>query len=255
MSHNEKQREYHNKIYGSGGRMHIGSADPLTNYVTHWRVKEAVRRLQILASGRLRSDTSILVMCGGEGGEASLLCDLGFTNVTLSDISDAGVDAAKRRDPRLKGMVVDAQNVACNSRTFGVVLIQDGLHHLASPIQGFTEMLRLSSVGVIFLEPHDSLIGKLIGTRWEQNGEAQNYVFRWTKKLVGDVCSSYLGHERFENESFSFWHHNPVFYKLGKLLGGGRFSINLLKIVKCALDTVAGRFGNQFCALIVMPEK
>jgi hypothetical protein len=221
-------------------------------YVTYWRIMEAMRRLSVAAAGRVELDTPILVACAGEGGEASALCDLGYTNVTMSDLSEMGVKAALQRDPRLKGLVLDAQKADLADRCFGVVLIQDGLHHLPSPVQGFTEMLRLASVGVVFLEPHDSLVGRWIGTRWERNGDAVNYVFRWTRKLVEDVSSSYLGPDAFRNLSFSFWHHNPSFDRLGRKLGGGRAGLTVIKGIKGLLDGLAARAGNQFCGLVLM---
>lgn len=252
MGQIDQQRAYHDRIYGAGSRSHIGSPDPLVRYVTHWRISEALSRLTRAVGARLTFDTPLLVLCAGEGGEGSVLCDLGFKDVTVSDISEMGVQAALSRDPRLKGLVLNAQAADLPDATFGVVLVQDGLHHLPSPIQGFTEMLRLASVAAIFLEPHDSLVGNLIGTRWEKNGEAVNYVFRWTRKLVEDVASSYLGPGAFCNLSFSFWHHNPVFARLGRKLGGGRFAIGSLRTLKVMLDGLGARWGNQFCGLVVV---
>lgn len=251
MNQVDRQREFHDRKYAEGSRSHIGSADPVVRYVTNWRIGEAMRRLAHASGGRLRHDTPILVLCAGEGGEGSVLCDLGFTDVTVSDISEFGVKAAMQRDSRLKGLVLDAQQADVAAGRFGVVLVQDGLHHLPSPVQGFTEMLRLSSIGAVFLEPHNALIGRLIGTRWEKNGEAINYVFRWTRGLVEDVASSYLGPDAFRNLSFSFWHHNPVFARLGQKLGGGAFAVQVIRAIKAMLDLLAGHAGNQFCGLVL----
>jgi hypothetical protein len=55
------------------------------------------------------------------------------------------------------------------------------LHHLPRPVTGFTEMLRVAKKAVIVIEPYDSLIGNLLGTEWEEQGTAINYVYRWDK--------------------------------------------------------------------------
>lgn len=255
MDHIQKQKDYHDAAYQGGSRSHVLSADPFTNYVTHWRMRDAFRRLAAAANGRLNWETPILVMCAGEGGEASLLCDMGFKNVTVSDISDLGVAAAVARDNRLKGRVLNAQDADVEDKAYGVVVVQDGLHHLPSPIQGFTEMLRMASIAAVFLEPHDSLAGSLLGTKWEKNGDAINYVFRWRRKLVYDVACSYFGAEKFKNLSYSFWHHNVVFARLGEKFGGGTIGIRVISFLKFVLDASLGRFGNQFCGLVVLsPE-
>jgi ubiquinone/menaquinone biosynthesis C-methylase UbiE len=66
------------------------------------------------------------------------------------------------RDKRLKGIVLNAERTNLPSQSFDIALVQDGLHHLSSPVQGFTEMLRVAKRAVVFLEPHDSLVGRMI---------------------------------------------------------------------------------------------
>lgn len=251
MNHLERQKAQHDLKYAEGSRSHVTSDDPLVRYVTHWRLKESFRRLKESAPDRISSNSRILVMCAGEGAEGSALCDMGFQDVTVSDLSEFGVAAAVARDGRLKGLVLNAESTNLEAGAFDVVVVQDGLHHLQSPIQGFTEMLRVCSVAALFLEPHDSLVGKLIGTKWERNGDAINYVFRWTRQLVEDVASSYLGPDSFENRSVSFWHHNIVFHRLGAKIGGGRIGINAIRVIKTILDALLGRAGNQFCGMVI----
>jgi ubiquinone/menaquinone biosynthesis C-methylase UbiE len=63
--------------------------------------------------------------------EGSILCDLGFTNVTVSDLADNGVNAAMDRDKRLKGIVLNAERTNLPSQSFDIASVQDGLHHLS----------------------------------------------------------------------------------------------------------------------------
>ena len=253
MLHVEKQKVHHDSLFASGTRAHFLSNDPLVDYTTHWRLREAFHRLEAACENRVDKNSRILVMCAGEGAEASQLCNMGYNDVTVSDISDIGVATAVQRDSRLKGIVLNAQQAEIEDRAFDIVLVQDGLHHLPSPVQGFTEMLRIASKAAVFLEPHQSLVGRLIGTQWEQNGEAVNYVFRWSRELVHAVTCSYLCRDDFRNLSFSFWHRNIVYHRLGQKIGGGQFAIHVLSFVKFGLDHVLGSFGNQFCGLVIKP--
>jgi ubiquinone/menaquinone biosynthesis C-methylase UbiE len=251
MEHWQRQKIQHDLVYKAGSRSHVTSDDPLLQYITRWRLKEGLRRLVMNANDRLNTDSSILVLCAGEGNEGSVLCDLGYRNVTVSDISDAGVAEAVNRDKRLRGLVLNAERADVPDNSFDILVVQDGLHHLQSPVGGFTEMLRIARTAVLFLEPHDAIIGRAIGTKWEKNGDAVNYVFRWTKRLVQDVASSYLGPDSFKNLSFSFCHHNPLFLKLGKTLGGGYFALSTIRFLKFILDSLLAKSGNQFCGLVV----
>lgn len=162
---------------------------------------------------------------------------MGFKHVTVSDLSPNGVNSALQRDPRLKGLVLNAEQTGLPAASFDIVLVQDGLHHLQQPVLGLTEMLRLAKVGVIFLED-DTLVCRLSGTEWEVNGNAVNYVFRWTKRGLQQIVSSYLGPDSFDNYSYTYWHHNMVF---------ARLSVNMLALP--AIKTVKYLLDNLFGAL------
>jgi SAM-dependent methyltransferase len=251
MNHSERQRRHADRCYGSGGRSHVTSRDEILRYLTRWRLTEALRRLRQAAPGRFDARSRILVLCAGEGLEGSILCDLGLEHVTVSDISPVGVAAATSRDPRLAGRVLDAERTGLEAGSFDVVLVQDGLHHLQSPAAGFTEMIRVCGLATILLEPHDSWVGRRFGTRWERNDEAVTYVFRWNRRLVDDLASSYLGPDAFENLSFSFWHHNVVLANLGRRMGGGAVALGAVKALKRGLDAAASGMGNQFCGIVL----
>lgn len=246
-----EQMKASDQTYAQGSRAHVFAGNSFIDFVVRWRLHASIRALQQALDGRLSLDSPILFACAGEGGEASWLCDLGFRNVTFSDLSPVAVNAGIARDPRLKGLPFDAENLPLADNSYDLTIVQDGLHHLPSPIRGFTEMLRVARLGALFIEPHDSMAGRLLGTRWERNGDAVNYVFRWTKRLVQDVASSFLGPDSFDNLSFSYWHHNPVFGKLGRRLGAGSVARGLVASIKWSLDSLAAGAGNQFSGIIV----
>jgi SAM-dependent methyltransferase len=245
----ERQRSHTDAYFAGGPRLHSVSDDAFTRYIFEWRIRIAIDRLQKRGAS-LGPDSRFLILCAAEGHEGSVLCDLGFRNVTVSDISPVALRVALHRDPRLRGQVLLAEELDLPAVAFDIVLVQDGLHHLRSPVQGFTEMLRVCAHAAIFLEPHDSWVGRTIGTKWERNGDAVNYVFRWSRSLVENIASSYLGQDRFQNLSFSFWHHTPRYAQLGKYLGGERLAIAAVRSLKFVLDHTL-QFGNQFCGIIL----
>lgn len=238
------------KALAGGPRSHTRSTDPMTLYLVRWRLREAMRRL-LRAEPEISTASSVLVLCAAEGYEGTVLMDMGFTDVTVSDLSKEITGTAAGRDPRLKTLVLNAEQTGLGEGTYEIVVVQDGLHHLARPVLGFTEMLRIAARAVIFIEPRDSLVGRMIGTEWETHGPAVNYVFRWTPRMVRDVASSYLGRDSFRDLTFSFWHHNPVFAKMGKALGGGGFAMVCIRCAKTGMDLLLAPGANQICGLIV----
>ena len=253
--HTDNQKKASENTFAEGSRAHTKSSDPLVRYLTRWRIEESVHLIFRHLRKNIDPEWKILVLCAGEGYEGTVLCDIGFRNVLVTDLSENGVRAALARDSRLRGETGNAEALHYPDSSFDLVITQDALHHLSRPVLGLTEMLRVSRGITLFLEPHDSLVGNLIGTRWEVNGEASNYVFRWTKKLGHDIACSYIGHEYFDNLSFSFWHHNIVYEKIARKLGGGKISITFLKCLKFALDRLFWRWGNQFCGMIIKKQE
>jgi SAM-dependent methyltransferase len=248
--HQRRQAEQSDAVYAKGPRAHVVSRDPLVRYLVDWRLKTAMDRLRRAAGDRLHPGSRVVVVCSGEGLEGTLLCDMGFTDVTVADISPMAVEQAVKRDPRLTGMVLDMDHQTLPDGAFDLAVVQDGLHHLQDPVRGFTEMLRISTTAVVFLEPHNSVAGRMVGRTWEQHGDAVNYVFRWTRRLVQDVASSYLGRDSFRNLSFAFWHHNVMLEKIGRPLGI-RASVPVLRAAKAVIDRLLPASGNQFCGMIV----
>ena len=252
-THRERQAAATEATFAGGSRALQLADDRLVSYLVQWRLQAAWRRLR-RCEPALDERCSVLVVCAGEGVEGSLLADLGFTDVTVSDISRSAMDVAVGRDPRLSTEVLNAEDTGLDARFFDIVVVHDGLHHLQSPVRGFTEMLRLADKAVILLEPHDSWSGRKFGQRWETNGDAVNFVFRWDRRLVDQVAASYLGSDGFENASFAFWHHNVRMEQLARRLGP-RAGLATVKVVKTVLDRAVGRFGNQFCGLVVVGDR
>jgi hypothetical protein len=247
----KKAMDDHFRMYPSGRPMLV-SNNAGHQFVREYRVRRGVERLRRMRAGFEPSQSSVLVMCSGEGVEGSLFLALGFRRACVTDISEEAIKNARNMDPRLEAVCCNAEKLPFPDESFDIVFVQDGLHHLQSPVAGFTEALRVSRVAAMFFEPHDSFVGRLIGRQWERHDDSVNYVFRWNRKLIPDVARSYLGHDHFRDASFTFWYHQDRFAQALKALGDGRFALHALKLLIGALNLLPLR-RNQVCGLIVKP--
>ncbi|MGH1488228.1 MAG: class I SAM-dependent methyltransferase [Acidimicrobiales bacterium] len=218
-------------------------------WVRQRRIKMAVdETLQLL--GSQPSELSALTTCGGTGGEASYLADRGFTDVTNSDFSTGALEVAQKRDERLAVRWIDMENSDVPDESYDIVLVQDGLHHLTRPVQGFNEMIRMARQAVIVIEPHQSLIGRLIGTEWEKVGDAVNYVFRWDHDLFAQTARSQLVREPTTIWTKRFWDHNQAVSKLSNWTSNEQVKMGLTRTAYGALSPL-DRLGNMFVGILI----
>jgi ubiquinone/menaquinone biosynthesis C-methylase UbiE len=196
------------------------------------------------------SELSALTICGGTGMEASHLADRGFAEVTNSDFSQGALDAAKDRDDRLHVRAIDMESNDVPDESYDLVLVQDGLHHLTRPVQGYNEMIRMAGRAVVVIEPHQSLVGRLIGTEWERVGEAVNYVFRWDHDLFAQTARSQLVREPTEIWTKRFWDHNQAVSKLSNWTSSEPAKMGLTRAAYGAL-TPLNRLGNMFIGILI----
>lgn len=213
------------------------------------------RRLQIALS-QLRSivevsppEWRVLVVCGGVGGEATWLLDQGFEDVTVSDFSESALTVCHRRESRAQTLVLDAEALALPDGTYDLVLVQDGLHHLRRPALGLTEMLRVAARAVVVIEPHDGLVGRLLGKRWEVHGAERNFVFRWTGRLLEQTVRSYLLGDEPVVMAKRLWDHNVVVGKFARKISR-REPLKGVQRIYMALRPF-DRIGNMLIAVVV----
>lgn len=214
------------------------------------------RRMQIAVDQALSmlhrpvSELTALTICGGTGVEASYLADRGFQSVTSSDFSAGALEVARKRDERLQIRTIDIENNDVPEEAYDVVLVQDGLHHLTRPVQGFNEMIRMAKSAVIVIEPHRSLVGRLIGTEWEKVGDAVNYVFRWDHNLFAQSAKSQLVREPTEIWTRRLWDHNQAISKLSNWTDDDAKKMAITKTAYGILGP-ADRLGNMFLGVLI----
>lgn len=102
----------------------------------------------------------VLVVCGGSGMDAEFLARLG-ASVLTTDVSAGAVERARERSRRQRiPFDADIANVLAlpfDDRSFDIVFVHDGLHHLVDPLAGLSEMARVADEFVSVSEPSTAL--------------------------------------------------------------------------------------------------
>lgn len=226
------------------------TSDEFTRYLRDRRLRLAIRTFLDLV-GKDSAEMDALVVCGAPGGEGIALADLGFRSVTVSDFAAEGLQFCQLLDGRLKTKVLDAENLDVPPEAFDLVLVQDGLHHLPRPVLGLTEMLRVARRGVVVIEPHAGIVAKLLGTRWEDTEGEINFVFRWNKWLIREVCLSYLLKRVVRIEVKRLWDHHVILGMIGRKIGRGWWALCIVKSIYAVLDALVPWMGNMMIAVII----
>jgi SAM-dependent methyltransferase len=274
----EKHFEGHHRrslVENTGGNQ---APDPIGRFLLERRLRISVLRLMQLTDSK-PADWSALVICAGNGIEGTVLANTGFREVTISDFSETGLGWGMSMDARLKGCLLDAENMDLPDNSYDLVLVQDVLHHLPRPPIGLTEMLRVARRAVIVIEPHDGIVGRLLGTRWERVGATVNYVFRWNKWLFDSVVRSYLllgsktaevvaaapvdprkpyaliedgkEHYSYRIDVTQLWDHHAAMQKLAGILGNGRLAFAGVRAAYGFCACFLPGLGNMFIGIVV----
>ena len=193
------------------------------------------------------SEGTALTVCGGSGMDAEYLARCG-ARVACADFS---LGAARRADQRarrfgleLAPMVADAERLPCGDRSFDLVYVHDGLHHLEDPLGAISEMARVASRAVSVNEPAEAALTALavrIGLAQNEE-EAGNVVRRLQPEKVAEVLRS-RGFEPLAAERYAMlYRHEPG--PLFRLLSRPALSGVGLAALRAA-DRLLGPVGNK----------
>ncbi|MBO0348026.1 class I SAM-dependent methyltransferase [Phormidium pseudopriestleyi FRX01] len=247
----QQQKESFENIYThSKNWEHWDSKDPLTRYLLDRRLQIGVDHLMERTNSS-PADWDVLVLCGGVGGEGTVLANMGFRSVTVSDISENALQVCKVRDPRLKTQVLNGEKLEVADGSYDLVLVQDGLHHLPRPVLGLTEMLRVAKKAAIVIEPHAGIVANLLGTVWEDHGGTVNYVFRWNELLLEQATRSYLLQSPCYVKALRLWNHNIVMSRFAKKLWNKQAGLQAVKLSYLLLDLLFGKVGNMMIGVVI----
>lgn len=150
------------------------------------RVKRLLDREKIDLSGR-----RVLVAGCGRGIDVYYLRQYYNADYHVSDISKDAVEAA-RSNLHLPGFVEDIERLSFPDNAYDYVFTAAALHHLARPVAGLYEMLRVAKYGVIVVEPNDSFLARMatrlgLAAELEESG---NYVYRMSRHDVSRIAKA-----------------------------------------------------------------
>jgi len=132
-------------------------------------------------------------ICCGHGFELDYLSLLS-KNVIVADISPKSlhkaITTARKLDIQVEALCCDAENLPLRDGSCDLVLTHHSLHHLAHPMAGVEEMVRVSNSRIAFFEPAKGLMRNLVRAsglkpRVEESG---NLVYEFSRKEVRELC-------------------------------------------------------------------
>jgi ubiquinone/menaquinone biosynthesis C-methylase UbiE len=192
-------------------------------------------------------ELTALVICGGAGMDAEKLVQHGF-RVTITDLSPEAIARAEERSRRYgvdyQAMVMDAESLAFPDRSFDVVFVHDGLHHLPDPYLAIREMARVARRAVVIVEPQDAPLVRLavrlgISGDWEDAG---NFVYRLRGPQLARFLAD-LGFPRVSWVSHLIYYQPWTFGLYAKLSREPFFS--MFKMAFSLINALVGRWGNS----------
>jgi SAM-dependent methyltransferase len=190
---------------------------------------------------------TLLEVCCGSGMMSEKFAELGAI-VTGTDFSPTAVARARERARRFRFaadfQVADAENLNFPDRSFDLVAVHDGLHHLEDPERALREMARVARLGVVIMDPADAAITRLavwLGIA-EDVEDAGNEVRRLRPRRVAECLRSEGFAQIAFRRTLMYYPHRPYRWfgwfdspPLFALFRAGFRASNLL----------LGRFGNK----------
>jgi ubiquinone/menaquinone biosynthesis C-methylase UbiE len=183
----KRQIEYHEREhYRLGHPRHADNRNPIVRSLNTYRLRKMMEMIGTPLNGK-----SVLSISGGDGDEADFLQRQGAV-VTMTDLSTVAVETARVRNPAIRSMKMDSENLGFTDGSFDWVVVRDGLHHLARPFKGLYELERVSREGFAILEGQDSWLVRLLvklgmGENWDPAG---GYTYRFTRRELQKIFDS-----------------------------------------------------------------
>lgn len=150
-----------------------------------------------------KKNLGTILVLGANEREAKVLPKYNFQEIVLSGISESSKEIKEliKSDPRIQYKKENIESISAKNKSFDIVFCKESLHHLPRPVLGFYEMLRVCKKAVVFIEPNETFLGNFleilgISSRYEKNQKGNldardNFVYRWRKKEIEKILSSY----------------------------------------------------------------
>jgi ubiquinone/menaquinone biosynthesis C-methylase UbiE len=217
-----------------------------TGRLYEWSIRHkfdtALRQLSFPLRGH-----RLLDICCGSGMAAEFYAEAG-ADVTGLDISERSISRARERAKRHQFnatfVVGDAENLPYPDKSFDVVTVHDGLHHLPDPHRAIREMLRVARKAIVVIEPARSwLTRRAVNAGMALDYEdAGNYVYRFREEEIFDLAKG-AGYEKYNYEQYLlYYRHEP--FSTAKLFENTPL-FHVFPLTFGAVSYLAHRLGNK----------
>jgi ubiquinone/menaquinone biosynthesis C-methylase UbiE len=218
------------------------SCGRLYEYLIEHKFQTGLRLIGTEIAGR-----SVLEVCCGSGMMSQKFARRG-ARVTGIDFSSAAIararERARRFDFNAHFLVGDAENLAFQDRSYDIVAVHDGLHHLGDPFRAIGEMARVARNAVLVMDPADAAFTRLaVRLRLAVDVEdAGNEV----KRLVPSEVAAYLRSRGFElvrwRRTLMYYPHVPNGWFRALSTAWAFWAV---RATFHGANIVAGRWGNK----------
>jgi hypothetical protein len=169
--------------------------------------REVLRTLA--AEGHISREDSVLAVCAGDS-DAYALAKEGFKRVTISNLDGKYHSMFEGGLEDFETLPLDLESPELPEEAYDVVVVHSGLHHLACPPAGITQMYRMARKAILAFEPNLSwytTLGARLGfgqvyevgavqahgyqSGGHRNGPIPNYVYRFCPAEVRRVIRAF----------------------------------------------------------------
>jgi len=199
-------------------------------------------------------NATVLTVCGGSGMDGEAFARAG-ANVVSSDLSleasSRALERMRRYQVPMSVVVADVEHLPYEDRSFDIVAVHDGLHHLADPYVGLDEMSRVARRWVVVSEPSTATATRIaihLGLALERES-AGNRVARLERSAVSRFLQDRGFAVRKAERYAMYYPHRPgaVFRMLSGVLIFG-----VVRVTWRVANSLIGRWGNK---MIVVAER
>jgi SAM-dependent methyltransferase len=193
------------------------------------------------------SGATVLEICGGSGMMAEKFACTG-ASITSTDFSFAAVcrmrERARRYKFELRAVTADADMLPFADRSFDIVTVHDGLHHLEHPVRAIREMARIAAKGVLIMDPAKAALTRVavkLGIA-EDIEDAGNEVRRLEPQAVAEILRECgFDHVRWQRTLMYYPHRPSGWFR--RFDSAPAFAV--FRAVFWGTNIVFGRWGNK----------
>ena len=222
---------------------------------------------QIINKIILNKDSKILVV-GATMYDYEIFKNNGFSNVTISNL-----DENYRYRP-YNHSIQDIRKLSFENESFDYVVANACIHHTSRPHNAIIEMYRVSKVGIIVIEGNDSKLIKLtnylkLSQEFElsavtkknnshdlggvDNSNIPNFVYRWTKREIYKLISSY--EPQYKHKIYYFYESDFEGYKNVKKIKFVKMILYVMEFLAKIYFNLFNQEKNLFCFFINKDER